>query len=87
MARRETLIKPVRITLLRNIRKKLRQLRLQKGLTQEALAELSKLHPKYVTRWENNDLNPSISTIADAVNALGLSLEDFFAQIQPRKSV
>ena len=84
MARRENLTKPKRTILLKKIRMKLKSLRLEKGLTQNEMAEITHLHPKYIARWEGTDLNPSISTIADCVNGLGLTLEEFFGDIQPK---
>ena len=57
---------------------KLRDMRQQKGLTQEELADRCELTKGYISQLENDLTSPSIATLADILNALGSDLSDFF---------
>ena len=46
-----------------NIGERLKQLRLQKGLTQEQLAEVFGVSAQAVSRWENNTSYPDITLL------------------------
>ncbi len=91
MAARENLKNKVRKPLVARIGRSIRELRQEKKLTQENLAELANVHPKYIIRLESNPkrtgkndtpANPSISILADIVYALGLSLEQFMGKVE-----
>lgn len=58
--------------------KKIKELRTQKGLTQNELAE--KLYVSYqaVSQWENGTTNPDINTIIELAKEFDLSLDDLF---------
>lgn len=65
------------------IGKKIKQYRLQLELTQEELAQRTELTKGYISQLENDLCSPSIATLEDILNVLGVSLPDFFAQ--PKK--
>ena len=50
--------------------KRLRQLRLAQGLTQEALAERASLHPTYVGGIERGERNVSLDNVLKLARAL-----------------
>lgn len=57
---------------------KLKQLRLQCGLTQEELADRCELTKGYISQLENNLTSPSIATLTDILAVLGSDLKSFF---------
>ena len=59
-----------------SIGQKIKKLRTESGLTQKELAD--KLHVTYqaVSRWENDDAEPSLTTIKDICDILGCSYND-----------
>ena len=57
---------------------KIKQLRLQTGLTQEELADRCELTKGYISQLENDLTSPSIATLIDILSALGTTLKDFF---------
>ena len=61
-----------------DIGKKLKNLRNQCGLTQEELADRAELSKGYISQLEHNMTSPSIATLADILQCLGSSLEEFF---------
>ena len=66
---------------------KIKQLRIQKGLTLEELASRSELTKGFLSQMERNLTSPSIATLNDIVEALGSSLSEFFREDKDRKSV
>ncbi len=67
---------------------RLRELREQKGLTQDRLAELVGVKRDAVARWEADVREPGWSNVVALARALGVSFEDFLqapAEPQPRK--
>lgn len=59
---------------------KIKQLRLQCGLTQEELANRCELTKGYISQLENELTSPSIQTLMDILSALGTSLSEFFSE-------
>lgn len=57
---------------------KIKQLRVQKGLTLEELASRSELTKGFLSQLERDLTSPSIATLNDIVEALGTTLGDFF---------
>jgi transcriptional regulator with XRE-family HTH domain len=57
----------------------LKQMREQKGLTQEAVAEKAGVHITWVTQMERGYRNPTIISVAKIAAALETSLVDVFA--------
>lgn len=61
-----------------NIGKKLKELRIQKGLTQEELADRAELSKGFISQIERDLTSPSIATLVDILQCLGTNLKDFF---------
>ena len=68
-----------------DIGKALRALRLQRGLTQEELADRCELSKGFISQVERNLASPSIATLMDMLECLGSSLSDFFSKKSNRK--
>ena len=67
--------------------KTIRQMRNQKGLTQEELADRCELTKGYISQLENNLNSPSIATLTDILSALGSNLSEFFREETEEKIV
>ena len=66
---------------------KIKQLRIQKGLTLEELASRSELTKGFLSQMERNLTSPSIATLNDIVEALGSSLSEFFREEKEERVV
>ena len=66
---------------------KLRDMRQQKNLTQEELADRCELTKGYISQLENDLTSPSIATLCDLLTALGSNLSDFFHEETEEKVV
>lgn len=66
---------------------KLKEIRRQKNLTQEELADRCELTKGYISQLENDLTSPSIATLVDLLNALGSNLSDFFHEEAEEKIV
>ena len=66
---------------------KIKQLRLQCGLTQEELADRCELTKGYISQLENNLTSPSIATLIDILEVLGSDLKSFFNEEVEQKIV
>ena len=62
-----------------DIGQKIRRYRKQNSLTLEELASRTELTKGFLSQLENDLTSPSIATLADITEALGVSLEQFFA--------
>ncbi len=69
------------------IGRKIKQYRLQLGLTQEELADRTELTKGYISQLENDLCSPSIATLQDILNILGVSLQEFFTEPKKEKVV
>ena len=58
--------------------KAIRNRRNEMGISQEKLAEISKLHRTYIADVERGNRNISLENIFKLINALDMSLADFF---------
>ncbi|MCT4781209.1 MULTISPECIES: helix-turn-helix domain-containing protein [Exiguobacterium] len=63
---------------MRTIGNKIKNLRLQKGLTQEELGERTDLSKGYISQIEREISSPSIETLFSLLEVLGISAKDFF---------
>ena len=61
-----------------DIGERLKQHRLQLGLTQEELAERSELTKGFISQVERDLTSPSVASLEDILEALGTNLGDFF---------
>ena len=59
--------------------KRVRELRQAKGLSQEALAFKAGIDRTYMTSIENGKRNVSIQNIEKVINALEVSVQEFFS--------
>ena len=65
---------------------KVKELRVQKGLTQEELADRSELSKGFISQLERDLTSPSIATLMDILQALGTDLKDFFNE-EPEEQI
>lgn len=70
-----------------DIGNKVRSLRIQKGLTQEELADRCELSKGFISQLERNLASPSIATLTDLLECLGSSLPEFFNEQAAEKTV
>ena len=68
-----------------DIGKRIKTLRTRNGLTLEELASRSELSKGFISQLENNVTSPSISTLEDITEVLGVSLENFFKEEKEEK--
>lgn len=59
--------------------KRIKQLRIKQGLTQEKLAESAKIDYSYLNLIESGKRNPSIKVVVKIARALRVSLSELFA--------
>ena len=71
----------------RTIGRKIRDLRNQKGLTQQELADRTELTKGYISQLENGNVAPSVITLLDLIECLGTTPSDFFKDTQPEQVV
>ena len=69
------------------IGERLKQLRLQRGLTQEELADRCELSKGFISLVERDLTSPSITTLQDILVSLGSDLSRFFAVVTDDKIV
>lgn len=63
-----------------NIGEKIKELRIQKSLTQEELADRAELSKGFISQLERDLTSPSIATLMDILQCLGTNLEEFFSE-------
>lgn len=75
-------------TLLKRFAKRLSHLREESGLSQEALASASKLHPTYISALERALKVPRLTTVEQLARALDIELRELmdFADDADRKA-
>ena len=69
------------------IGEKLRELRIQRGLTQEELADRCELSKGFISQVERELASPSIATLKDMLECLGVTLNSFFSDESGEKVV
>ena len=70
-----------------NIGSKIKDLRVQKGLTQEELANRAELSKSFISQVERDQTSPSIATLYDILQCLGTNLADFFNETREEQVV
>ena len=65
---------------------KLKELRVQKSLTQEELADRTELSKGFISQLERDLTSPSIATLMDILQVLGTDLKDFFNE-EPEEQI
>ena len=63
-----------------DIGRKIRDLRIVNGLTQEELADRTELSKGFISQLERNLTSPSISTLEDILQSLGVTVAEFFSE-------
>ena len=58
---------------------KIKELSIQKNLTQEELADRAELSKGFISQLERDLTSPSIATLVDILQCLGTNLEEFFS--------
>ncbi|MFH1687737.1 MAG: XRE family transcriptional regulator [bacterium] len=66
---------------------KIKALRLASDLTQEELANRAGLSKGFISQLENDQTSVQIDTLSDMLEALGISLSDFFSESNVEKVV
>ena len=69
-----------------DIGKRLKDLRVLKGLTQEELADRAELSKGFISQVERNLTSPSIATLMDILQCLGLTIGEFFNE-EPEEQI
>ena len=54
----------------------IKKLRMQRGMTQKNLADILFVSPQAVSRWENNEVEPSIGTITEMAKIFNVSEQE-----------
>ncbi len=67
------------------IGEKLRELRIQRNLTQEELADRCELTKGFISQVERDLASPSIATLVDMLECLGSNLQSFFSDAGKEK--
>jgi transcriptional regulator with XRE-family HTH domain len=70
-----------------NVGYQLRKLRLERGLSIRALAELSGLNVNTLSLIENSKTSPSVSTLQQLAGALGVPITAFFETDTPKNNI
>ena len=70
-----------------DIGNRIRRLRLQRGLTQEELADRCELSKGFISLLERDLTSPSIATLMDILESLGSDLRTFFSETGDEKLV
>ncbi|HVR38227.1 MAG TPA: helix-turn-helix transcriptional regulator [Thermoanaerobaculia bacterium] len=70
--------------LLKTFGRSIRSYRKQRGMSQETLAEASKLSRNYISDIERGVRNPSLLALIGISRALRLPLRDMLADVEPR---
>ncbi|WP_033167696.1 cupin domain-containing protein [Clostridium sp. KNHs205] len=69
------------------IGEKIKELRVQKNLTQEELADRAELSKGFISQLERDLTSPSIATLVDILQCLGTNLEEFFSDTSTEQVV
>ncbi len=70
-----------------DIGKRMKELRIQYGLTQQELADRSELTKGFISQLERNQNTPSIGTLLDIIQCLGTTPAEFFTDSEPEQII
>lgn len=70
-----------------DIGNRMKELRMQYGLTQQELADRSELTKGFISQLERNQNTPSVTTLLDIIQCLGTTPAEFFADEEPEQIV
>ena len=70
-----------------NIGERIKQYRVLKGLTQEELADRTELSKGFISQVERDLTSPSIATLMDILQALGITVSEFFNEEQEEEQI
>ncbi|MBQ0005055.1 MAG: helix-turn-helix transcriptional regulator [Clostridiales bacterium] len=70
-----------------DIGERIKELRIERGLTQEELADRAELSKGFISQIERNLTSPSIATLEDVVLALGMDFKTFFSDDEEKQVV
>ena len=70
-----------------NIGQKIKELRMEKDLTQEELADRCELSKGFISQLERDLTSPSIATLMDILQCLGTNLNEFFSEDEEEQVV
>ncbi len=70
-----------------DIGNRMKELRIQYGLTQQELADRAELTKGFISQLERNQNSPSIGTLLDIIQCLGTTPAEFFADEAPEQIV
>lgn len=66
---------------------RMKELRIQYGLTQQELADRSELSKGFISQLERNLTSPSVGTLLDIIQCLGTTPAEFFSDPEPEQIV
>ena len=66
---------------------KIKRMRIERGLTQEELANRCELSKGFISQVENDLTSPSIATLIDILEILGTNLKEFFSDDKDEKLI
>ncbi len=70
-----------------DIGKRMKELRVFYGLTQQELADRAELTKGFISQLERNQNTPSVSTLLDIIQCLGTTPAEFFTEPKPEQIV
>lgn len=70
-----------------DIGKRMKELRIQYGLTQQELADRSELTKGFISQLERNLNTPSVGTLLDIIQCLGTTPAEFFTDEEPEQII
>lgn len=65
----------------------MKELRIQYGLTQQELADRAELTKGFISQLERNQNSPSVGTLLDIIQCLGMTPAEFFTDSEPEQIV
>lgn len=69
------------------IGRKIKEIRVRNGLTQEELADRAELSKGFISQVERDLTSPSITTLVDILKCLGTDLKEFFSDEEDKQIV